>query len=137
MNNMRSAFGLPKHGNLSVVQSRAAIGAQQRRKKHFVILPMEWIDRLEHARHVSTFKVAHELLYRRWKTGQQSVQTPAWLVFHVGEVAGVIRARALRADRDRKTAPEVAQNHNFKFGRRCSLATKSCRTKAHTVLVYS
>ena len=76
MNNMRSAFGLPKHGNLSVVQSRAAISAQQRRKKHFVILPMEWIDRLEHARHVSTFKVAHELLYRRWKTGQQSVLLP-------------------------------------------------------------
>jgi hypothetical protein len=85
---LRSAFGFPK---LRTIQSRAAISAQQRCKKHFVIVPMEWIDRLAHARHASTFKVALELLHRCWKTGQQSVLLP-----NTG-LAGVSRKAKWRA----------------------------------------
>ena len=93
--NMRSAFSIDKvklkRGNLKVVQSRAAMDAQQRRKTQFVKVPMEWIDRLDRARHTSTFKVAFELLHRRWKGGDKPVLLP-----NAG-LAGVSRIEEWRA----------------------------------------
>jgi hypothetical protein len=49
---------------------------RQRKKNHFVRVPLGWKRRLDRARHTCTFKVAHELLYRHWKTGGQFVLLP-------------------------------------------------------------
>lgn len=63
MDDMRSAFGL------RVVQSRSVTDAKQRRKKQFIIVPIEWADRLDQACHACTFKLALALLHRHWKAG--------------------------------------------------------------------
>jgi hypothetical protein len=49
---------------------------KQRQKNHFVRVPLEWKDRLTGARHISTYKIALELLYRHWKAGGGKLALP-------------------------------------------------------------
>jgi hypothetical protein len=41
----------------------------QKRRKHFVLVPWTWVQRLVKARHIATYRVALHVLYRHWKGG--------------------------------------------------------------------
>jgi hypothetical protein len=51
----------------------AAPRARGRRRDQFTIVPKSWSDQLKAARYISTFKVAHHLLYQHWKTGGRAI----------------------------------------------------------------
>jgi hypothetical protein len=46
----------------------------QRRRQQFVKVPLTWLERLRVAKHASTFKVAHYLLFEHWKRGGRPVR---------------------------------------------------------------
>jgi hypothetical protein len=39
----------------------------QKRRKHFIKLPLTWHERLVESRQLATYKVAAEILYRYWR----------------------------------------------------------------------
>jgi hypothetical protein len=45
-----------------------------RRRTDFTIIPRAWSDRLDAARHTSTFKIALRLLHQHWKNGGQPIK---------------------------------------------------------------
>lgn len=47
--------------------------ASPRTHRHFVQVPVLWIERLTGARHLATYRVALHLLYLSWKANSQSV----------------------------------------------------------------
>jgi hypothetical protein len=57
------------------IKSKVVETIKQRRKNKFVMVPVEWMDRLDSARHASTFKIALRLLYRHWKAGSNQPVT--------------------------------------------------------------
>jgi hypothetical protein len=75
------------------IKSKVIEAVKQQRKNKFVKVPFEWMDRLNRARHASTFKVALALLHRRWKTSSNTV-----LLQNTGlGFAGVSRRQKWRA----------------------------------------
>jgi hypothetical protein len=42
-------------------------------QRHFVRVPVLWVERLAEARHLATYRLALYLLYRSWKTGSRSI----------------------------------------------------------------
>jgi hypothetical protein len=44
-----------------------------RNQRHFVRVPVLWVERLTEARHLATYRLALYLLYRSWKTGSRSI----------------------------------------------------------------
>ena len=54
------------------VDVEAAAGKPVRRKtwrRHYVQIPWTWVERLQSAKRVSTYKLAHLLLYENWRNG--------------------------------------------------------------------
>jgi len=45
----------------------------RRRQHQFTIIPHNWSDQLKTARYISTFKIAHHLLYQHWKAGGRPI----------------------------------------------------------------
>jgi hypothetical protein len=41
----------------------------QKRRQHFVQVPLAWAERLSKAHHIATYRVALHVLYRQWKGG--------------------------------------------------------------------
>ncbi len=41
----------------------------RKRRQHFIKVPWVWAERLAHARHIATYRVALHVLYRHWKGG--------------------------------------------------------------------
>ena len=41
--------------------------AAVRRRRHFIKVPNSWMEELQKARHIGTYRVALHLLYRHWK----------------------------------------------------------------------
>jgi hypothetical protein len=59
--------------------ARLAVAAPRRRQeesRHFVKMPVLWVERLAEARHIASYRIALHLLYQTWKTGRQSVELP-------------------------------------------------------------
>ena len=50
-----------------------AAPARRRPGREFTIIPRSWSDQLKAARYISTFKIAHHLLYQNWKTGGRPI----------------------------------------------------------------
>ena len=44
-----------------------------KKPRHFVKVPVLWVERLAGARRITTYRVALHLLYRSWKTGSRTV----------------------------------------------------------------
>jgi hypothetical protein len=43
--------------------------AARRRREQFIQVPMEWSERLKAARLISSYRLAHFLLFRHWQSG--------------------------------------------------------------------
>jgi hypothetical protein len=41
----------------------------QKRRRHFVIVPWSWVERLTKARYIATYRVALHILYEHWRAG--------------------------------------------------------------------
>jgi hypothetical protein len=66
---------------------------QRPRKGHFVMLPLEWMYRLDAARCVATSKVAHHLLHQSFKDRRQTIRLPSGVL----GLKGVSRDQKWRA----------------------------------------
>jgi hypothetical protein len=55
---------------MSRTAAKQARAAPKRQRQQFVMVPWRWVERLKAARHLATFRVAHYVLYRHWKTGK-------------------------------------------------------------------
>lgn len=61
----------PEMAQLAAMPSRrTGVPGTQR---HFVRVPVLWVERLAEARHLATYRLALYLLYRSWKTGSRSI----------------------------------------------------------------
>lgn len=65
----------------------------EKRRRHFIKVPMHWAEQLQKARYIATYRVAHHLLYQNWKTGGQPIQ----LANGVLAQAGISRRQKWRA----------------------------------------
>ena len=66
------------------------------RRRHFVQVPLTWVERLAHSSSANTYRVALHLLYRHWKNGAQ----PFLLGNRLLEMEGVSRFAKWRALRE-------------------------------------
>jgi len=57
--------------DMKTYASKAAAPRVARRQ--FTIIPHSWSNQLKAARYISTFKIAHHLLYQHWKNGGRPV----------------------------------------------------------------
>lgn len=100
-------------------QCRSRPGAQR-----FVKVPLVWKVRLDEARHLGTYKIAVELLFRCWKSGGKSVVLTNVATKQIG-VPARSKSRALReleqlglirVERHPRKSPEVVllllEDHN-------------------------
>jgi hypothetical protein len=88
-------------------------------RREFVRVPWEWAERLQKAKRVSTFKLAHLLLYQHWRTGGRplvlsnvSVRAEGlsrwtkWLALAELEQLGLVRV-----ERRKRQAPQLVLQH--------------------------
>jgi hypothetical protein len=71
-------------GAVRIVQSKAVRERLQRRRKHFVRVPMAWVERLARARRVTTVTLAHYILYEHWKAGARPFRLANATLVHNG-----------------------------------------------------
>jgi len=64
-----------------------------RKRRHFIKVPLLWVERLAEARHIATYRVALHLLYQNWKMGGQPVPLPNGPLI----AAGIARGTKWRA----------------------------------------
>jgi hypothetical protein len=67
-----------------------------KKSRHFVKVPVKWIDQLAKARHIATYRLALYLLYRSWRAGGQMITVPNGAL----ETEGVSRWQKWRALRE-------------------------------------
>jgi hypothetical protein len=65
---------------------------RKRRRRHFIIIPEMWVERLEGARHVSTYRVALRILQRN----RQYEGQPFPLPNNIGGVSRWAKSTALK-----------------------------------------
>jgi len=70
--------------------------SKPRKRKHFVLVPWLWIERLEKARYIATYRVALHILYRHWRDRGQ----PFTLSNRIMATEGVSRWQKWRALRE-------------------------------------
>jgi hypothetical protein len=89
--------------------------AALRKQRHFVRVPVFWVERLTEARHLASYRLALHLLYRSWKTGSHTVALPNGSLAAEGIARGT-KWRALRelerlglvvVERRQRKAPRV------------------------------
>jgi hypothetical protein len=56
-------------GAVRIVQTKTVQERLQRRRKHFVRVPMAWMERLGSARSAATVLLALHILYEHWRMG--------------------------------------------------------------------
>jgi hypothetical protein len=56
-------------GAVRVVQTKTVQERLRRRRKHFVRVPVAWVERLGRARSVTTVLLALHILYEHWRAG--------------------------------------------------------------------
>jgi hypothetical protein len=78
---------LPDTGQWAVVPRKI-----QKRRKHFVIVPWTWVERLNGAQG-KTYSVAHYLLYLSWKNKGAPIKLPNGML----QTDGISRASKWRA----------------------------------------
>jgi hypothetical protein len=80
------------------VDFEATIRAPAKRntwRRHYVQVPWPWVERLQSAKRISTYKLAHLLLYENWKTGGRPLVLSNVLAAEVG-LCRQAKWRALR-----------------------------------------
>jgi hypothetical protein len=83
----------PKTAGPEVPPGEVNITPKRPGKGHFVMLPLEWMERLESARYIATPKVAHRLLHQSFKDRRHVIR----LANGVLALKGVSRDQKWRA----------------------------------------
>jgi hypothetical protein len=97
-----------------MVEGTAAAKARRRRQQ-FVKFPCSWVERLQAARHIGSYRLALHLLHRHWKADGKPVRASnvavAWVGLSRGEKARALeeleRLGLIRVERRPRQAPLV------------------------------
>jgi hypothetical protein len=66
-------------------------------KRHYTAVPDVWVRRLHKAKRVSTYRLAHELLYLHWKAKTEGKDEDIVVADEVAKMAGISRASKFNA----------------------------------------
>ena len=59
---------------VNIDQARQLKSAKPKKwRRHYVRVPWTWVERLKSTRRIAAYRLAHLLLYERWRTGGQPI----------------------------------------------------------------
>jgi len=88
-------------------------------RRHFVRVPWVWVERLQKAKRISTYRLALLLVYEHWRTGARpivlsNVLTDAEGLSNRSKSRAIVELQSLgliQVDRHKRRAPKVVLRH--------------------------
>jgi hypothetical protein len=105
---------------LRIAPERVTKPAKPKRwRRHFVRVPWPWVERLQKAKRVSTYRLALVLIYEQWRTGGRPVALSNVLAHAEGlsrrskwrAIAELENLGLIQVKRHRRRAPRVVLQH--------------------------
>jgi len=85
-----------RHIEVETIQPKALVKPKRSRQGQFVQMPLGWVERLQAARCIGSYRLALHFLFEHWKSGSKSVKIPNVVLGKLGIRDREAKWRALR-----------------------------------------